>query len=132
MKNLILGLVILVSTLTFSQEKRYEFESLDVRTEIGWNIFPVNGEVIFYEDNKTHYITIITPSRNYKMYVKSKQLFIRQFNYLYTLVDEDYLESNIRIELDYENWDYLTFYFYSDRPGEKYFRLCLRRCKINK
>lgn len=129
MKNLILGLVIFVSMLTFSQEKRYEFFSLDVRTENGWDIFPVYGEVIFYEDNKTHHISIITLSRNYKMYVKSKQLFIRQFNYLYTLVDENYLESSIRIILENENWDYLTFYFYSDRPGEKYFRLCLTQCK---
>jgi hypothetical protein len=129
MKNLILGLVILVSTLTFSQERRFEFESIDVRTEIGWDILPVQGEVIIYEDNKTHYISIITPSRNYKMYVKSHQIFIREYNFLYTLVDEDYNESSIRIALENRSWDYVDFYFYSDRPGEKYFRLCLKQCK---
>lgn len=129
MKKIVFAFLFLISTLTFSQEKRFEFESIDVRTEIGWNILLVQGEVIFYEDDETNTISIITLSRNYKMYVKSKQMFIRQFNYLYTLVDEDYNESSIRIELEYENWDYLSFYFYSDRPGEKYFRLCLKQCK---
>ena len=129
MKKLIFTLLILFSTLVLCQERRYEFESLDVRTPDGWDILPVQGEVIFYEDNKTHTISIVTPSRNYKMYVKSKQLFIRQFNYLYTLVDEDYLESSIRIALENESWDYIDFYFYSDRPKEKYFRLCLKLCK---
>ena len=129
MKKIVFALLLLISALTYSQERRFEFESIDVRTPEGWNILSVQGEVIFYEDDETNTISIITLSRNYKMYVKSKQMFIRQFNYLYTLVDEDYLESSIRIELDHENWDYLSFYFYSDRPGEKYFRLCLRQCK---
>lgn len=129
MKKLIVALLLLISTLALSQERRFEFESIDVRTPDGWNILPVRGEVVFYEDNKTNTISIVTPSRNYKMYVKSKQLFIRQFNYLYTLVDDNYLESSIRISLENESWDYIVFYFYSDRPGEKYFRLCLKLCK---
>ena len=125
---------ILVSSISFSQEKRYEFESIDVRTPDGWDIKEIKGEVVFYEDRQTNTISIITEHRNNKMYVKSNQMFIRQYNFLYTLVDDYGNESSIRIELENRSWDYIEFYFYSDRPGEKYFRLCLKRCnkKIKK
>jgi hypothetical protein len=129
MKKIVFALLLLITSLTYSQERRFEFESIDVRTEDGWNILPVHGEVVFYEDKHTNTISIITASRNYKMYVKSKQIFIREYNFLITLVDDDYLESSIRIALENRSWDYIEFYFYSDRPGEKYFRLCLKQCK---
>ena len=129
MRKLILLIFILVSSISFSQEKRYEFESIDVRTPDGWDIKKIKGEVVFYEDRKTNTISIITEHRNNKMYVKSNQMFIRQYNFLYTLVDDYGNESSIRIELENRSWDYIEFYFYSDRPGEKYFRLCLKRCK---
>ena len=129
MRKLILLIFILVSSISFSQEKRYEFESIDVRTPDGWDIKEIKGEVVFYEDRKTNTISIITEHRNNKMYVKSNQMFIRQYNFLYTLVDDYGNESSIRIELENRSWDYIEFYFYSDRPGEKYFRLCLKRCK---
>jgi hypothetical protein len=121
--------LLLAAQVTFSQEKRFEFESIDVRTEYGWQILPVQGEVIFYEDKVTNTISIVTPSRTNLMYVKSKQLFIKQYNFIYTLVDDYSNESSIRIMLENRSWDYVDFYFYSDRPGEKYFRLCLKRCK---
>ena len=128
MRKLILLIFILVSSISFSQEKRYEFESIDVRTPDGWDIKEIKGEVVFYEDRKTNTISIITEHRNNKMYVKSNQMFIRQYSFLYTLIDDYGNESSIRIELENRSWDYIEFYFYSDRPGEKYFRLCLKRC----
>ena len=128
MRKLILLIFILVSSISFSQEKRYEFESIDVRTPDGWDIKKIKGEVVFYEDRQTNTISIITEHRNNKMYVKSNQLFIRQYNFLYTLVDDYGNESSIRIELKDRSWDYIDLYFYSDRPGERYFRLCLKKC----
>ena len=100
-----------------------------MRTPDGWDIRNIPGEVVFYEDKKSHTISIVTEKRNYKMYVKSKQLFIRQYNYLYTLIDDDGDESSIRVELKDGSWNYIEFYFYSNRPGEKYFRLYLKLCK---
>lgn len=129
MKKFIFLLVFLISGIVNSQEKRFEFESIDVRTPDGWNILTVQGEVIFHEDKNTHTITITTPNRTNLMYVKSRQLFIKQYNFLYTLIDDYDNESSIRIMLENRSWDYIDLYFYSDRPGEKYFRLCLKQCK---
>jgi len=129
MRFLIVSLCILFSSFnSISQERRFEFESIDVRTPTGWDIKKINGEVVFYEDKKTNTISIITEHRNNKMYVKSNQVFVRQYNFIYTLIDDYGNESSIRIVLDNQSWDYVTFYFYSDRPGEKYFRLCLKKC----
>jgi hypothetical protein len=128
MKQLILIFIILISSITSSQEKRFEFESIDVRTSTGWDIKKVNGEVVFYEDRETNTISIITEHRNNKMYVTYSQIFIRQHNFIYTLVDDYDNESSVRVVLTNESWDYIDFYFYSDRPGERYFRLCLKKC----
>jgi hypothetical protein len=126
MKNLIT--LLLLTQLTFSQERIFEFNSIDVRTPTGWDIKEIKGKVVFYEDEETNTITISTEHRINKMYVKSKQIFIRQYNFLYTLIDDYDNESGIRVILDNRSWDYITFYFYSNRPGEKYFRLCLKKC----
>jgi hypothetical protein len=132
MRFLIL-LFLLLSFLTYSQERKFEFESIDVRTLDGWDIKKTKGQVVFYKDKKTNTISIITKNRNNKMFVKSKQIFVREYNYLYTLIDKYGNKSNIRVVLENESWDYIELYFYSDRPGEKYFRLCLKRCdKKNK
>ncbi len=129
MRFLVLGLFILFSSFnTISQEKRYQFETVDMRTPTGWDIRNISGEVVIYEDTKSHTISIVTENRNYKMYVKSKQLFVRQYCYLYTLIDDDGDESSVRIVMENKCDDYIEFYFYSDRPGEKYFRLCLKKC----
>jgi hypothetical protein len=127
MRFLIL-LLLTLSFSSFSQEKRFEFKTVDMRTADGWDIRNIPGEVVFYEDKESHTISIITEKRNYKMYVKSKQLFVRQYNYLYTLIDDDGDESSIRIIMEKRNDDNVVFYFYSNRPGEKYFRLCLKKC----
>ena len=128
MKNLILLIFLLASSILFSQEKRFEFETVDMRTPTGWDIRNIPGEVVFYEDRESHAISIVTHNRDYKMYVKSKQLFVRQYNYLYTLIDDNGDESSVRIVMENQSDDYVEFYFYSDRPGEKYFRLCLKKC----
>jgi hypothetical protein len=127
MRFLIL-LFLLLSFLTYSQEKIYEFESIDVRTLTGWDIKEIKGEVVFYEDEETNTLSIITEHRNNKMYVKSNQMFVKLYSFLYTLIDDYGNESSIRIELENRCWDYIELYFYSDRPGEKYFRLCLKKC----
>ena len=127
MRFLIL-LLLTLSFSSFSQEKRFEFETVDMRTPDGWDIRNIPGEVVFYEDKESHTISIVTEKRNYKMYVKSKQLFVRQYCYLYTLIDDDSDESSVRIVMENKSDDYVEFYFYSDRPGEKYFRLCLKKC----
>jgi hypothetical protein len=128
-KKIIFTTVIFISLLSAGQETRFEFESIDVRTPTGWDIKKINGEVVFYDDGETNTISIITENRNNRMYVKSKLLFARQYNFLYTLVDDYWNESSVRIMLENRSWDYIDFYFYSDRPGEDYFRLCLKRCK---
>ena len=124
-------LILLLLTLSFSlfsQEKRYQFETVDMRTPDGWDIRNISGEVVFYEDRKSHTISIVTETSNYKMYVKSKQLFVRLYTYLYTLSDDDGDESSVRIVMENRSDNYVEFYFYSNRPGEKYFRLCLKKC----
>jgi len=127
MRFLIL-IFLLFSFNTQSQEKKFEFGTVDMRTPDGWDIRNISGEVVFYEDRESHTISIVTEKRNYKMYVKSKQLFIRQYCYLYTLIDDDGDESSVRIIMENQSDNYVEFYFYSDRPGEKYFRLCLKKC----
>lgn len=130
MRYLVLLLFVLFSSFNLvPQEKRFEFETVDMRTPDGWDIKKIPGEVVFYEDKESHTISIVTEKRNYKMYVKSKQLFIREYNYLYTLIDDDGDESSVRIIMEDRKDDNMTFYFYSDRPGEKYFRLKLKKCK---
>jgi hypothetical protein len=127
MRFLIL-LLLTISFSSFSQERIFEFESIDVRTLTGWDIKKIKGEVVFYEDRETNTVSIITEHRNNKMFVKSNQMFVRQYSFIYTLIDDYGNESSIRIELENRCWDYIQLYFYSDRPGEKYFRLCLKKC----
>lgn len=98
------------------------------RTPTGWDKVDVRGEVIFYEDKNTRTVTIVTPKRVELLYVKSRQLFIRQDTFLYTLVDEDYKECSFRIVVN-ETLNTLEFYYYSDRVEEKYYRLKLQKCE---
>lgn len=127
MKYILSAFMLFFNINVFSQKRIFEFESIDVRTPDGWNVKEIKGEVVFYEDEKTNTITISTEHRINKMYVKSKQVFIRQYNFIYTLIDDFDNESSVRVVLDNRSWDYITFYFYSNRPAEKYFRLCLTK-----
>jgi hypothetical protein len=127
MKFILLVFMFFLNINIFCQERIFQFESIDVRTSDGWDVKEIKGKVVFYEDNKTSTITISTEHRINKMYVKSKQIFIRQYNFIYTLIDDYDNESSVRVILDNISWDYVTFYFYSDRLEEKYFRLCLTK-----
>lgn len=127
MKKLIL-LVLLLTQLSFSQETRYEFAYRENRTPTGWNRIETTGEVIFYEDTNTNTITIVTSQKYQQLYVVSKQLFIRQDSYIYTLVDDYHNECRIRLVIK-DSTDILELYYYSDRVEEKYYRLILKKCR---
>ena len=128
MKKLVVLLLVLVSSLSFSQESKYSFDYRENRTPTGWQKVQTPGDVIFYEDRYSHIVTIVTNSRFEYLYVKSKQLFIRQGTFLYTLVDSNYNECRLRI-VTKNSSDIVELYYYSDRVGEKYYRLRLKKCK---
>jgi hypothetical protein len=86
------------------------------------------GDVIIYEGKYSHTVTIITENRFEHLYVKSRQLFIRQDTLLYTLVDENYKECSLRIVIN-GSLDTIDLYYYSDRVEEKYYRLILKKCE---
>ena len=127
MKELFL-LLILVTQVTFSQERKYSFECRENRTPTGWATVDTPGDVIIYEGKYSHTVTIITDSKYEHLYVKSKQLFIRQDTFLYTLVVEDYNECSLRVVVK-ESLDNLELYYYSDRVEEKYYKLILKKCE---
>jgi hypothetical protein len=127
MKKLLL-LLVLVTQVTLSQERKYSFECRENRTPTGWTSVDTPGDVIIYEDRYSHTVTIITDTRYEHLYVKSRQLFIKQDTLLYTLVDEDYNECSLRVVVK-ESLDNLELYYYSDRVEEKYYRLILKKCE---
>jgi len=127
MKHLVL-LLLLLSNLTFSQERKYSFNYRENRTPTGWQKVQTPGDVIIYEGKYSHTVTIITNTKHEHLYVKSRQLFLRQDTFLYTLVDEYYNECSLRIVV-LESLDNLELYYYSDRIEDKYYRLILKKCK---
>jgi hypothetical protein len=127
MKKLLL-LLVLVTQVTLSQERKYSFECRENRTPTGWATVDTPGDVIIYEDRYSHTVTIITDTKHEHLYVKSRQLFIKQDTLLYTLVDEDYNECSLRVVVK-ESLDNLELYYYSDRVEEKYYRLILKKCE---
>jgi len=127
MKKLLI-LLILITQVTFSQERKYQFEYRENRTPTGWQRVETSGDVIIYEDRYSHTVTIITDTKHEHLYVKSRQLFIRQDTFLYTLVDEDYRECSLRIVVN-SSLDTIELYYYSDRVEEKYYRLILKKCE---
>lgn len=127
MKKLLL-LVLLFTQLSFSQEIRYEFAYRENRTPTGWSKVQTPGEVVFYEDKHTNTVTITTSHKHQQLYVKSKQLFIRQDTFLYTLVDDYYNECSIRVVVK-DTLDTIDLYYYSDRVEDKYYRLILKKCR---
>jgi hypothetical protein len=120
--------LLLLTQLTFSQENKYSFECRENRTPTGWSKTKTPGDVIFYEGKYSHTITIVTDNTFEHLYVKSKQLFIRQDTFLYTLVDEYYNESSIRVVVK-GSLNTVDLYYYSDREGDKYYRLQLKKCQ---
>jgi hypothetical protein len=127
MKKLV-AVLLLINSLSFSQERKYSFECRENRTLTGWQVVETPGDVIIYEGRYGHTVTIITQNRFEHLYVKSKQLFIRQDTFLYTLVDEYYNECSLRVVV-LGTLDNLELYYYSDRKEEKYYRLILKKCE---
>jgi hypothetical protein len=125
-----LFLLLLFYNLTFSQSiiGRYTFENRENRTESGWEVIEIPGEVTFYGEKSTKIVTIVTSKKLEYLYVKSIQLFIRQDTFIYTLTDENYKECSFRIVVN-SSLDTIDLYYYSDRKEDKYYRLKLR--KIN-
>jgi hypothetical protein len=126
MKKLIL--LLLFTQLLFSQETRYEFLYRDNRTPAGWDRVEMSGEVIFYESKNINTVTIITSESYQYYYIKSKQLFIRQATYLYTLVDDNDNQCSIIVAVK-GTLDTVELSYYSNRIGEKYYRLMLKKCE---
>ena len=127
MKKLI-ALLILISSLSFSQERRYYFDYRENRTLTGWEKVETSGEVIIYEDQYNRTITIVTQNKFEHLYVKSKLLFVRQDTLLYTLVDAHHNECSLRIVAK-DSSGILELYYYSDRKEEKYYKLLLKKCE---
>jgi len=115
-------LIMLISLTSFAQsvEGSYDFKFKENRTQTGWSKVDVPGNVLF---NKNE-VTITTPNRVEQLYVKSKQLFIRQDSFIYTLVDYEYRECSFRIVVN-DTLNTIDLYYYSDRVDEKYYRLKL-------
>jgi hypothetical protein len=128
MKKLVVLLLVLVSFLSFSQERKYSFDYRENRTPTGWEKVEISGDVIFHETKYTNTITIVTPDRYEIFYVKSRQLFIKQEVFLITLVDDFWRESSIRLVVK-GTLDTVDLYFYSDRVEDKYYRLILKKCE---
>jgi acyl-ACP thioesterase len=119
-------LVLLFSTLCFSQPKIYEYETFDKRTPDGWELINIPGEV--HINNETKEIVIVNQNAYIIYNWTSKQQFIRKWSYLYRLTD--WRNKEITMKIDYfDGSNDLELYYYSDEPGMKYFRLCLTLCK---
>jgi hypothetical protein len=130
MKLLIsLLLLLLLSFTSFSQsiQGSYEFKFRENRTPNGWDKVELCGEVIFYEDKDIITVTIVTSNKFEYLYVKSRQLFVKNKSYIYTLVDDDYNECSFRIIVN-DNLNILDFYYYSNRVDDKYYKLKLTKC----
>jgi hypothetical protein len=128
MKKLVVLLLVLASSLSFSQERKYSFDYRENRTPTGWEKVQTSGDVIIYEDDYSHTITIVTENRFEHLYVKSKQLFVKQDTFLYTLVDEYYNECSLRVVVK-GTLNTVDMYYYSDRIEDKYFKLTLKKCE---
>jgi hypothetical protein len=123
-------LLLLVCSTAFSQNivGSYEFQYRENRTPTGWDKVDIKGEVVFYEDRYQNTVTISSNKKQEHLYVKSRQLFIRQDTFIYTLVDEDYKECSFRIVVN-DTLDTIDLYYYSDRVEEKYYKIKLQKCE---
>lgn len=115
-------LVLLLCCISYSQgiEGNYEFDFRENRTAKGWNKIEMCGKIAFNNNE----VIITTANKIEQLYVKSKQLFIRQKSFLYTLVDNDYNECSFRIVVN-DTLNTIDLYYYSNRIEDKYYKLKL-------
>lgn len=127
MKFYLVVLSLLTHLLTHSQKSTYYFDELQNRTVDGWESKPYPGEIVFDESTNVCTVTMITTEKVYKMHITSKLMFLRQKNFLYTLIDDNSSDTRIRIACEDEFCKFAELYFYSNRKGERYYKLCLTK-----
>jgi hypothetical protein len=127
MKICLLTIFLLIHFWIYPQKSTYYFDELHNRTFFGWEVKPHSGEIVFDESTNVCTVTMFTKEKVYKMYITSKLVFLRQKNFLYTLIDDNGSDSRIRIACDDEFCKFADLYFYSNRKGEKYYKLCLTK-----
>jgi hypothetical protein len=125
MKKLILFITLCIATFSYSQRGTYEFFSIDRRTEKGWQVFNVPGEVRFLRDS----IEVQTEFSLYTFHVDSKQQFVRVDQFIYQCHEDNGNVTNLRTWQELGCPEYVIMYFYSDRKDEKYYKLNLYKCE---
>ena len=125
MKKLILFITLCISSVSFSQSGTYEFFSIDKRTEKGWEVLNVPGEVRFLGDS----IEVQTEFRLYTLHIDSKQQFVRMDQFIYQCHEDNGNVTNLRTWQELGCPEYIIMYFYSDRKDEKYYKLNLYKCE---
>jgi len=117
-------LILIFSLSSFSQRGDYEFQTIDRRTDKGWEIIKAPGEVRFLGDS----IVVQTQYKTYTFYVDSKQHFIRTDQFIYTCHESNGNVTNLRSYQQPDCHEYIILYFYTDRREEKYYKLDLKKC----
>ena len=94
MKRLVILIVVFITSASFgfAQRGTYEFFSIDKRTEKGWEVLNVPGEVRFLGDS----IEVQTKFRLYTLHVESKQQFVRMDQFIYFCHDDNGNVTNLR------------------------------------
>ena len=123
----LLILLLLIFNIGYSQS--YEFETIDVRTpesSTGWEIRQIPGEVRILPDSSVEFVT----PYNYQQFTFLGELpFYLKRETISRYVDQN--ENDIRIRWDWSDstMNYVDMYFMSNIDDNRYFRLCLKRCK---
>ncbi|MFN3753304.1 hypothetical protein [Flavobacterium sp.] len=116
-------LAILLLFTAFCNAQTFEFETIDKRTPDDWEIRPITGTVTITEKE----ITIKTAYNTQVLQVQNAHQFIRQNDKIFLCINEAEKGINLRLCSDYKDKSYCELYYYSDEPGQKYFRFCLKK-----
>ena len=104
----------------------YEYSIFHKRTLDGWELIQIPGEV--HIDDSEKEIKIINQNAYIIFNWTSKLPFIRTGSYLYRL--NDWRGIEVTMKIDYiKGSDNIELYYYSDEPGNQYFKLFLTLCK---
>lgn len=115
-------ILFLFSALAHGQQ--YRFETIDKRTPTpDWEIRPIPGTVTFTSDT----ITIKTNYNTHVLTIQNQHQFIRQNDKIFLCYNESGQQINLRLCSDFPDKKFCELYYYSDQPGEKYYRFCLTK-----